>query len=125
MRRHIKHGLRGGRANARAAFSLVELMIAMIILFFGLLVIGAALPVGMDYTRKTTEASIGEDATKYALDVLAGQIRMSRKIFRESIFRPRDGDTPISDPNGVEPDNYPLLPGYIPVFKVRPFVLEK
>lgn len=126
MRRHIEHGFGGGGVNARTAFSLVEMMIAMVILFFGLLVIGAALPVGLDYSRKTTEASIGEDATNYAMDVIQRRIRSSTAtpivipgdfLLKGNLFRPR-----LNDP----PNGFPLIPpgaaGYQPVVKVRPLV---
>lgn len=114
MRRQVKHGFGGGGPNARTAFSLVELMIAMIILFFGLLVIGAALPVGMDYSRKTAEASIGQDAAKYALSVIEGRIRTSNAVLMDNLFRPR-GDQ-------GSPTEFELDSAFIPTFKVRPFV---
>jgi type II secretory pathway pseudopilin PulG len=69
-------GARGRRAGARA-FSLAEMMVALIILGFGLLVIGAALPIGYRYTQQSTDLANGEVAVEGLLDQLEQYLRMS------------------------------------------------
>ncbi len=124
-----------GRRGAARAFSLVEMMIALVILAFGLLIVGAALPIGIDYTRRTAEKSIGEAATEYALDVIESRIRLSENsvpapippgvpgefLIRDNLFRPREINGTLS------PLPFPVVgpgsPRY-PFFKVRPMPLS-
>jgi hypothetical protein len=111
---------------AAPAFSLAEMMIALVILGFGLLVIGAALPVGLKYTRDTIERGTGEAAAEYALDVLERCIRLRRDLkasatatapaYYSDLFVPRR-DTTVTPERRTFPDH-----DYEPLIKVRPFV---
>ncbi|MCG3126406.1 MAG: hypothetical protein CHACPFDD_01241 [Phycisphaerae bacterium] len=105
---------RGGPA-ALLAFSLVEMMIALLILGFGLLVVGASLPIGLEYSRKSADLAVGEAAAEYGLDVIAGSARLSPDVLRDSFFRPRSTD---KDGDGF----VDLEPNIEPLIKVRPFV---
>ena len=111
---------RGPRPAARAAFSLAEMMIALIILGFGLMVVGAALPVGLSYTQKNVNRATGDAAAEYALDLIEQHIRTSHDPWDEihgqlwhttDIFQPRD-----PEPSGA------FLPLYEPLLKVRPLL---
>jgi len=109
---------------------MAELMIALIILGFGLLVIGAALPVGLTYTRKTVERSTGEAAAAHALDVIEQQVRLCRDVlddqwddwgglpgtlrYRADLFCPRDPNTGEPAMDGARM--------YEPRIKVRPLL---
>lgn len=120
--------------GARAAFSLVELMIAIVILGFGILVVGAALPVGMEYTQKTADAAIGEMATQYGLETIQQYVRTSADLVgqsfdpnlpfvrKDSLVRPRDNFPATLFPLKRNPSN-PLY-SFEPAFKVRPFVFR-
>lgn len=121
-------GPRTGRKvyrTGRPAFSLVELMIALIILGFGLLVVGAALPVGLTITRETIEAAVGEAAGKYGMVQVVRMVRPAGAGSvtplipgvpdRDSIFRPRDVVLPPTQLGQV-------LPGHEPLIKVRPLI---
>lgn len=131
-----------GRAGvaARAAFSLVELMIAIVILGFGILVVGAALPVGLDYTQKTANAAIGDMAAQYGLEVIEQYVRTSSNLVgqsidptlpfvrKDSLVRPRDFSKE-KYPILVKPSTFPPPPNNLifpfePAFKVRPFVFR-
>ena len=121
--------------NTRPAFSLAEMMIALVILGFGLLVIGAALPVGLRYSRQSADQTGGERAAEYALDVIEQQIRMKHlEVLPEGpgqaainpprlddVFRPRN-------PPGVDPLlpalDLSLVADWEPIVKVRPFLTE-
>jgi len=122
-------GTRTGAAAVRA-FSLAELMIALGILGIGLLIIAAALPIGMQKTRDTAEQALGDAATAYALDVVAARLRLPRDVAgdqlsaprRDNLFRPRVGSLPNF--GKLAPD--PVVPGreYEPWIKVRPLVTQ-
>jgi len=102
-------GARGLRLNEarkskrKTAFSLAEMMIALVILGFGLLVIGAALPVGLQYERDMIDRATGQAAAEYALDVIEQNIRLSRnptngllppeRRYYADLFQPRYGNT--------------------------------
>ncbi len=96
-------------------------MIALAILAMGLLVIGAALPVGIRYTRASVNIATGQAAAEYALDLIEQNVCIYRQILdgsgnqiRESgLFVPRFWDHP-PDPNGVSDPNHE------PMIKVRP-----
>lgn len=112
---------RPARAARRRAFSLVEMMIALVILGFGLLVIGAALPVGLTYTRESVDRGTGAAAAEHALDVIEQHVRLVRyeypndPVRRDDVFRPRQvivGSNPLV----AEVRN-----DYEPMIKVRPF----
>ncbi|MBK8915897.1 MAG: prepilin-type N-terminal cleavage/methylation domain-containing protein [Phycisphaerales bacterium] len=68
------------RGFAAAAFSLPELMIALVILGLGMLIIAAALPAGLHYTAETTAVSTGASASDYAMSVVSQRLRLSRKL---------------------------------------------
>jgi len=114
----------------RRAFSLAELMIAMIILGLGLLFIAAALPVGLEYTRRNLDDATGVAAGNEAAEILASQIHTSKTLFRllpgngppvqrirraDGIFRPRSMTGTPPTPT--------LEPTYEPFIKVRSFVM--
>ena len=123
---------RGPRPAARAAFSLAEMMIALIILGFGLMVVGAALPVGLSYTQKNVNRATGDAAAEYALDLIEQNIRTSQDPWNEilgqpwhtaDIFQPRYGP---GEPNGgtlarVNPAD-PNSRLWEPLIKVRPLL---
>ncbi len=106
-------------APLHRGFSLVELLIAVAILGFGLIVIGAALPVGLRFTRDTTEIQNGEAAADYALDVMASELRISRTAHADSLVRPR-GAFVSGDLNTAQ-----LLSDYEPLIKVRPLPVRQ
>ncbi|MFH1745787.1 MAG: prepilin-type N-terminal cleavage/methylation domain-containing protein [Planctomycetota bacterium] len=122
----------GGSRPVRA-FSLAEMMIALIILGFGLLVVGAALPVGFWYTQKTVDQASGDAATAYALDTIERYLRLCRnpldalgaqKCYTD-IFRPRY-DIGDPDPTHVAGelarDPYSTSRSWEPLIKVRPLM---
>lgn len=122
-----RHQLQSGpRPDARGAFSLVEMMIALVILAFGLLIIGAALPIGLDYNRKSADLAVGEAVTDFAFEVIQthvrngyhsagidGTLNTNDDAYVGELFRPwdRPGNPPGS-PNAWEPR-----------IKVRPLVM--
>jgi len=120
-------GTRTGAAAVRA-FSLAELMIALGILGIGLLIIAAALPIGMQKTRDTAEQALGDAATAYALDVVAARLRLPKDVAgdqlsaprRDNLFRPRVGSLP-SFGRLVRESTGRL---YEPWIKVRPLVTQ-
>ena len=135
-------GCRARRLPCRTftrAFSLAELMIALVILGLGLLFIAAALPVGLEYTRQTVDLATSDAAGDYAVQQLDINLRTSLNLsdatigagtsgnFRlrlDTIERPRDYDTVnFAWPPTAAVTSLPmrLLPSYEPVFKVRPF----
>jgi len=92
------------------------MMIALIILGFGLLIIGAALPVGVSKTREIAERDLGEAAANYGLAEVERCVRLSKNASRDNLFRPRQ--RPVVDPNPGR-----LVEGeYEPVIKVRPLI---
>ncbi|MDX2197654.1 MAG: type II secretion system protein [Phycisphaerae bacterium] len=113
----------GGGKN-RAGFSLAEMMIALVVLGFGLLVIGAALPVGLNYSRQSVDLVAGDQAAEFAVDAIAERIRMKRfdnpapggPRF-DDVFRPRNAVLTGSVLSLTEP-----LPNWEPRIKVRPFL---
>lgn len=133
------------RRNSLRAFSLVEMMIALVILGLGLLFIAAALPAGVDYSRDTVDQINGEAAADFALDTLEGAIATSSNMFAssywkpgygrvsrvDSVHRPREGNlgdlpTPPTQWKLTADATWPgeTVPrSYEPLIKVRPFVL--
>lgn len=130
-------------ARARRAFSLVEMMIALVILGLGLLFIAAALPAGIDYSRDTVDQINGEAAAEFALDTLEMTLATSDKLVAsqywnpptttqllriDSVHRPREGGNfgpaMLTQP-ATTPESSPTLGDrpYEPIIKVRPFVL--
>jgi hypothetical protein len=109
------------------------MMIALAILAMGLLVIGAALPIGMRYTRASINMATGEAAAEYALDTIEQNVAIPRTIcdstgavvIREpGLFVPRYLAHP-PDPNGTFAKD-PTDPkrDYEPVIKVRPLFTQ-
>ena len=102
-------------------------MIALAILAIGLLVIGAALPIGVRYTRDSVNIATGQAAAEHALDVIEQNVCLPRTILAPSpphplirepgLFVPRQSDPP--DPNYPQSAGE-LIPDYEPVIKVRP-----
>ncbi|MCA9245096.1 MAG: prepilin-type N-terminal cleavage/methylation domain-containing protein, partial [Phycisphaerales bacterium] len=93
---------------ARRAFSIVEMMIALVVLGLGLLFIAAAIPAGLSYAVQTTDLATAESVADYAFAELAGSLRLTQvepdpqiytgsddaatyneRTRRETIFRPR------------------------------------
>lgn len=85
------------RRWAVAAFSLPELMIALVILGLGLLIIAAALPAGLQYTSDSSALATGETAAEYAMNTLTQRLVTSRELGR---FPP---DPSPDDTNYMEP----------------------
>jgi len=115
---------------ARPGFSLAEMMIALAILGMGLLVIGAALPIGVRYTRDSVNMATGEAAAEYALDVIEQNICLrktiadpilGRVVRAPAIFQPRDGTDPYLT---VAKDPRNLTRDYEPIIKVRPLFAQ-
>ncbi len=117
------------RDACRRAFSLAEMLIAIMLLGLGLLFIAAALPVGIDYTRRNLDSGEASAAAREALEILARQVRTSHELAARSlagqntyarldaIVRPRQSDP--QSPNLVfAPDD-----GYEPLLKVRALVM--
>ena len=121
------------------AFSLAELMIALGVLAMGLLVIGAALPVGVRYTRHTLNAATGESAAQYALDLIESSVALNDNVVVEvsaghylltkfpGLFYPR-GDGQEYDAYGTALDPHKtigrLRPDHEPVIKVHALLTE-
>ena len=61
------------------------MMIALAILGMGLLVIAAALPIGIRYTRDSINMATGEAAADYALDLIEQSVGLPRHIFLNNI----------------------------------------
>ena len=127
------------------AFSLAELMIALVILGIGLLFIAAALPVGVEYAKRNVDRSAAEAAGAYAANTIEQYVRTSRLLVdsaslafgvvpvprTDAIFRPRwIPPTAANDPANFVPrvDLTPTDPAawvdYEPIIKVRPFVMR-
>ncbi len=113
-----------GTAPVRPAFSLAELMIAIVILGLGLLFIAAALPVGLSYTRDTLDLAAGEAASEYALDTVEQCLRTSHNLVKPIIFPPQPRLDNLFRPRQNIGPNYPLAPrDPEPWIKVRPLVM--
>lgn len=117
----------GGR---RRAFSLAELMIALAVLGMGLLIISAALPAGVKYTKETVDTATAQAAAEYAFQIIE-----QRLCLRDSIVDPL-GSIPntniVAHPCVFEPRFPPNDPhagqtrrDYEPVFKVRPLFTQQ
>jgi len=118
---------RGLHSGLRRSFSLAEMMIALALLAMGLLVIGAALPIGIRYTRDSVDMATGDAAGQYALKVIEQSVCLFDKILdpatngliREpGLFQPRQTNPPdVAYPLRVLGE---FIPEYVPVIKVRP-----
>ena len=126
---------------ARGAFSLAEMMIALVILGFGLLVVGAALPIGYRYTQETVDRTMGDATVAYALDLIEQNVRLCADPWDDlkppqtalryyaDVFEPRYGPDDPPDPNRpqlrgtVAPDLFePATRSWEPIVKVRPLL---
>ena len=121
------------RRRVPAAFSLAELMIALVILGLGLLFIAAALPAGLEYTRQTIDQATAEAAGEYALERITASLRTAHDLYDhalaratppvlarlDNIMRPRDSK-PSSPPL---PMRFPPKDAHEPLIKVRPLVV--
>ena len=118
------------------AFSLAELMIALVILGLGLLFIAAALPVGLEYTRQTVDLATSDAAADYAIDQLDVVLRTAKNLNDnaispqanryhrlDTIERPRDFTDDTSGAIQAFTAPYNVCNSYEPVFKVRPLAL--
>lgn len=132
---------RGGRTTypserrVARAFSLAELMIALVILGLGLLFIAAALPVGLEYTRQTIDMATADAAGDYAVRQLEMVLRTSRTIGDDTFIKSMSGISTFlpridnihrpRDWNQLDayPLNHKFRPSYEPIFKVRPLAL--
>ncbi|MBW7904591.1 MAG: type II secretion system GspH family protein [Phycisphaerae bacterium] len=88
---------------SRRAFSLAEMMIALVILGLGLLFIAALLPVGVEYSRQTTDLAAADATVEYAFQSIKHYVRSSNPIAHidapggpsqafarvDNLFRPR------------------------------------
>ncbi len=72
----------------RGAFSLAEMMIALVILGLGLLFIAAALPAGLEYSRATVDASTADEAAQHAMEVVVQNLRTSKRLTAEPMGLP-------------------------------------
>jgi prepilin-type N-terminal cleavage/methylation domain-containing protein len=130
--------------RARPAFSLAEMMIALVVLGIGLLFIAAALPAGIEYSRQSSDLAMGDMAGGEAVESLLLNLRTSKELIDrealsvspsrvlrvDSIFRPRLGSNP-AQANKFNPlEGMPLADldparttSYEPLVKVRPFSL--
>ena len=99
----------GPNQRHRAAFSLPEMMIAVIILGLGLLFIAAALPVGLSYTRDTIDLGTADATERHAFEHIEQSIRLSRFWSRDNLFRPRGAEIGA-------------LSGLVPKIKVRALI---
>ncbi len=96
-------------------------MIALAILGLGLLVIGAALPVGLRYTRESVNIATGQAAAEHALDLIAQNVCLPRTILT--------GGVPAREPGLFQPrdsaiSTAPFDPTYEPVIKVHPLFVR-
>ncbi len=111
--------------RAFRAFSLAEMMISLAILAMGLLVIGAALPIGVRYTRESINMATGEAAAAYGLDLMEQSLCIPDKVLdttgdliREAaLFVPRQSDPP--DPAFPDYVHGQFIPNYEPLIKVH------
>lgn len=126
------------RRRARAAFSLPELMIALVILGLGLLIIAAALPAGLRYNEQTANQANGAAAAAYAMEMIEARVRLSQRADHDLLFRPRALDSLIdTDYDGITnndpedfidadavggPDDFGFHRSWEPRIKVRPAI---
>jgi prepilin-type N-terminal cleavage/methylation domain-containing protein len=120
---------REGNLTRTRGFSLAEMMIALAILGMGLLVIGAALPIGLRYTRESVNIATGQAAAEYGLDLVTQSVCLPTTIYDPNnpgtlyrapgLFQPR---APIGGAtfNGHSYQDGEFMPDYEPVIKTRP-----
>ncbi len=123
--------------SLRPAFSIAELLIALIVLGIGLLFIAAAIPVGVRYTEQTLNLTLGDAAATNAMEQVELALATSTSLVNvdvagvspadarsDRIFRPRNGQ--IGAAVGTPPDVVinQANDAYEPLVKVRPLVLN-
>ncbi len=90
------------RGFSRRAFSLVEVLLAIMILGIGLIMVASVFPVGANWTRQSAEESVGQNIAQDALSVI------------QRHYGP-GGDMYINMPNGKQEwylgSDYLLAPG--------------
>lgn len=104
-------------------FSLAELMIALAILGLGLLFIAAALPAGIEYSRRTVDAAQADAAGSYAVSQLRGNLRTSRLLMDPTSTAPQRLDSLVVPRDPATTPQLPKLNGWEPLIKVRPLVM--
>ncbi len=126
----------GGRLHAfvsarTQAFSLAELMIALAILGFGLLIIGASLPIAMRYTKETIDRDTGAAACESAFGLLEQVLTIPRKVRDPSVagaaaydyvVRPSPVFVPRKDP--ATSPNADFDATHTPLLKVRALLTQ-
>ncbi len=126
MTAYVTHTRRASHHRPRRGFSLAEMLIALLILAFGLLVIGASLPIGLRYTEQSTARIAASNAANLAQDVLAAQVRDPR-----TGARVRLNATPQFDP--ADPVDMATFEAYFttlyrppgqPLLRAMPLVME-
>ena len=120
--------------RGRAAFSLAELMIALAVLGMGLLVIGASLPVGAQYTRDSANLAMGDACVDYAQDAIGQSLNLPHQILdggaldhEPGLFLPRNDVTGEVVNADAAPIVYPIPADtnwYEPVIKARPLPIQ-
>jgi hypothetical protein len=120
-------GMKGLTKKTAAAFSLAELMIALAILGMGLLVIGRALPAGVQLTKDAADLSTGAAAAEYGLDTVERRLCMRWQITDPlstdpaAVVRPPTMFQPRLPVNmGDVSQNATPRVAYEPLIKVRP-----
>lgn len=111
---------------APRAFSLAELMIALAILGFGLLIIGASLPIAMRYTKETVDRDTGAAALNAAFELLESRLVVPRGVLDANVPAPQPWHrvgtpSPIFVPRG---SNGIFDPNHTPLIKVRALVTQ-
>lgn len=125
----------GTSRRRQRGFSLAELMIAFAVLAMGLLIIGAALPVGVRYTEESVNLATGAAAGEYALDLLEQNLCILRTLKPDRnanfdrmpcVWVPRSDQDGYQWPtsNGPEYDEGDFIPDWEPIIKVRPLCMD-
>ncbi len=125
--------------SARSAFSLAEMMIALALLAMGLLVIGAALPIGVRYTQQSANLANGKAAATYALDLIEQNVCIAHQVYNTDannyndriaepmVFVPRARDHEDTDGYQLHRRGQFMTnddDDYEPVIKVRPLFVQ-
>ncbi len=129
----LREGLGEGKMprHGRAGFSLAEMMIALAVLGMGLLIIGAALPLGVRYTRESINLAKGEAAGEHALDTIGRMVRLRERAWLgtsgplyvyDGVYRQWGGP----DEDGSGPGNYYYGEGQeaVSIVQVWPLVMN-
>ncbi len=130
MKPHAEDGMTTRHRRRTPAFSLAELMIALAVLGMGLLVIGAALPAGVKFTKRSVDQATADATAEYALTLIEKNVCLRKQVLDSTgttliasapLFQPRgSGDTTVP---GDPPPGY-FFRGYEPLVKVRPLLTQ-